>query len=203
MVTKETRLVILELLEGEKKGVVLEAGAGFYGDFIEMLLKRGFQVKACDINEKILEMGHRVGIECKVSDLNKRLDYDDSTMDYVILSEVLEHLENPWNAVRECSRVLRKGGVLLISTPNVLHIAYRLLYFVMGEFPHFRLNDYHTLHHITPIPLWNIKRMLSEAGMIPEVITYDTGYMPKLRLHFPIKNIFLGHTLIIKARKPH
>lgn len=40
-----------------------------------------------------------------------------SWFDYVILGEVIEHLEYPQKAIDEAFRILRKGGILALSTP--------------------------------------------------------------------------------------
>ena len=57
-----------------------------------------------------------------VLDMNKdQLPFEDSSFDLVILSEVLEHLYNPFNAINEAVRVLRKDGLLYVSTPFVFH----------------------------------------------------------------------------------
>lgn len=41
----------------------------------------------------------------------------DSSFDSVVCTEVLEHVDNPFLAVKEISRVLKKGGVLYASSP--------------------------------------------------------------------------------------
>src|SRR5205085_111045 len=33
--------------------------------------------------------------------------------------EIIEHLENPWHFARQCAAVVRPGGVVVISTPNI------------------------------------------------------------------------------------
>ena len=51
-------------------------------------------------------------------DLNtERLPLQDCSVDIILLSDVLEHLYSPKFALKECERVLKKGGLLLISTP--------------------------------------------------------------------------------------
>lgn len=42
--------------------------------------------------------------------------------DYVIFADVLEHLVNPWDAIINTSKLLKKGGSIVISIPNISHI---------------------------------------------------------------------------------
>lgn len=44
-------------------------------------------------------------------------DFPSGKFDYVVLGEVLEHLERPAHAVREAFRVLRSDGILAVSVP--------------------------------------------------------------------------------------
>lgn len=48
------------------------------------------------------------------------LPYDDGTFDAVVSLQVIEHIHSPHEFVRECARVLRPGGTLIVSTPNRL-----------------------------------------------------------------------------------
>jgi len=51
-------------------------------------------------------------------DLNSQpIPLDESSVDVIILSDVLEHLHTPDHIINECERVLKKKGILLISTP--------------------------------------------------------------------------------------
>lgn len=51
------------------------------------------------------------------------LPFADESFDVVICTEVLEHLHDPWMAMRECARVLKPGGRIFLTTPfiNPLH----------------------------------------------------------------------------------
>jgi ubiquinone/menaquinone biosynthesis C-methylase UbiE len=51
-----------------------------------------------------------------------QLDFADSSIDCVTLQEVLEHLEGAALAVKEANRVLRPGGVLIVSVPNPFYV---------------------------------------------------------------------------------
>ncbi len=50
------------------------------------------------------------------------LDFDDQTFDIVTATEILEHLISPLHFISEGVRVLRKGGIFIITTPNVSNI---------------------------------------------------------------------------------
>jgi 2-polyprenyl-3-methyl-5-hydroxy-6-metoxy-1,4-benzoquinol methylase len=54
---------------------------------------------------------------CDVS--YEQFPFEDKTFDTVVISEVLEHLENPTHALKECRRVLKDDGLLLGSIPNI------------------------------------------------------------------------------------
>ncbi len=47
---------------------------------------------------------------------------EDSSFDSVICTAVLEHLEEPENAIRECYRVLKAGGTAIYSVPFIWHL---------------------------------------------------------------------------------
>ncbi|MEC0171901.1 glycosyltransferase [Paenibacillus graminis] len=63
---------------------------------------------------------------CEVKSLNVEtndLPYENEFFDYIIVADVLEHLINPWEVVRNLKRFLKKDGRLLISVLNVMHLS--------------------------------------------------------------------------------
>ncbi len=78
------------------------------------------ELELVDINEKSLEVARSRGIRVARCDLNNCiLPYGDEYFDLVLMEEVIEHLVNPDNALREAHRVLRHGGLFVVTTPNL------------------------------------------------------------------------------------
>lgn len=71
----------------------------------------------------------RYGISgLRICDLSKgAIPYDDQSFEVINFSETLEHLNfNPLPVIKEFHRVLKPGGMVLITTPNVLRLGNRL-----------------------------------------------------------------------------
>ncbi len=60
-----------------------------------------------------------------VADLNRPLPFRSAALDGVTLVEVIEHIVRAEQLVAEIARVVRPGGWLLVTTPNVVHFTYR------------------------------------------------------------------------------
>jgi SAM-dependent methyltransferase len=110
---------------------VLDASAGA-GVSTRALLAAGMKVTATNFGpERPVSMPLEAGFVGGV-DLNGRWPFEDGSFDGVHLQEVIEHLENPAHTVRECARVLRSDGVLVLSTPNTLNAASRVRFLLTG-----------------------------------------------------------------------
>jgi SAM-dependent methyltransferase len=77
-------------------------------------------------------MPHR-GMHGVVADACAPLPLRDAILDCVLSMEGIEHFENQTGFLRECARVLRPGGALVATTPNVNHLAARLAAFLTGQ----------------------------------------------------------------------
>lgn len=65
---------------------------------------------------------------------NDKIEAVDNQFDLVILGEVIEHLYDPDNIIKECYRILKSKGALLITTPNLLSWYNRIL-LILGYYP--------------------------------------------------------------------
>ena len=102
-----------------------------------------------------------------------RLPFDDEKFDLVTCTEVVEHLENFRHALREAARVVRPGGLLVVSTPNIISMKSRWAFLTRGLFTHFDplpLKDdtrmYPGGRHITPIPFFHLAHALRDCGLV-------------------------------------
>jgi hypothetical protein len=58
--------------------------------------------------------------------------YSDAPFDLVTASEVVEHVENYRSLLREVFRTMKSGGIIVITTPNVLNAKSRIRYSLSG-----------------------------------------------------------------------
>jgi SAM-dependent methyltransferase len=89
--------------------------------------------------------------------------------DAILAIEIIEHVENPLHFLRQCWLTLKPGGILLLTTPNVMCADSLLLWLRRGTLLYFSAADYTTLGHISVLPHWLIDGHLRTAG-------FDTIY---------------------------
>lgn len=116
------------------RGDVLDVPAG-EGALAERLIGLGFPVRCCDLYPEFFRLP---GVEIARGDLSDSLPYERESFDYVVCVEGLEHIENPHRAVREFARLLRPGGHLVASVPNILNVEERLKWLLYGYTSHFK-----------------------------------------------------------------
>lgn len=121
-----------------KKILDIGCGDGLFMNVIRDSLKdrKGVSIWGVDYSEYKLAKARKQGHKVKQCDLEKGLPFADNSFDVVYAAELIEHLYNPDFLLEECNRVLKKGGIVIISTPN-LHAWYNRLLFVVGIQPLF------------------------------------------------------------------
>ncbi|MCU1264947.1 MAG: hypothetical protein JWM21_1265 [Acidobacteria bacterium] len=125
---------VVNILQALSKGKLLDVPAG-EGALAARLESAGFAVQCCDLYPEIFRLA---GVEIRQGDLGGTLPYPDQSFDYVTCLEGLEHIENPQQAIREFARLLRPGGHLIASVPNILNIEERLKWLIYGYTSHFK-----------------------------------------------------------------
>lgn len=122
------------ILSSAERGRLLDVPAG-EGALAVRLQQKGYQVECCDLYPEIFKL---FDIEIRSGNLDTRLPYDDLEFDHIVCVEGLEHIENPSNAISEFSRLLKPGGQLIVSVPNIMNIEERLKWLINGYTSHFK-----------------------------------------------------------------
>ncbi|MBI3032862.1 methyltransferase domain-containing protein [Candidatus Woesearchaeota archaeon] len=73
-----------------------------------------------DLNDKVKLPSNYIKLVSH--NVHEKFPFKDNTFDTVVAGEILEHLENPFAFLRECKRVVKKGGRVIITTPNSCYL---------------------------------------------------------------------------------
>jgi 2-polyprenyl-3-methyl-5-hydroxy-6-metoxy-1,4-benzoquinol methylase len=141
-------------------------------------------------------------------DLNERLPVGDGAFDVVVASEVIEHLENPRAVAREIFRLLRPGGLAILSTPNNESWRALLALVVRGHFVAFGDTAYPA--HITALVRADLGHVLVEAGFAsPRFSFTDVGGIPSAPSRTwqsisggRLRGLRFSDNVVVTARKP-
>ena len=76
------------------------------------------------------EYFNQENLTCTRANINEGIPLKDESVDAIISQEGIEHFENQLSALQEFNRILKKGGSLIITTPNNSNMVGRLSYFL-------------------------------------------------------------------------
>ena len=99
-----------------KTGKLLDIGCGI-GYFLVEAKKRGWEVYGTEYTDNAIEICRNAGINMKQGKLDSSL-YENESFDIVTSFEVIEHINNPLEEIKNIHQVLRKGGLFYFTTPN-------------------------------------------------------------------------------------
>ena len=99
--------------------------------------------------------------------------------------EVLEHLFNPGNAIKNISSIAKKGTYFIISTPNPYWSVSRIKFFFLGVFPNFAKEDMEGNHHVFTVWPHVLEKLLTENGskIVDSYTLADKAKWPMFELH--------------------
>jgi 2-polyprenyl-3-methyl-5-hydroxy-6-metoxy-1,4-benzoquinol methylase len=155
---KRLQIVFHEFLTKKdlKNKTFLEVGCGL-GYFSERALSMGAKVTGIDVGSKLVKKTKdRVPGGRFLTASAAKLPFKNNTFDIVLCTEVIEHVEFQQKTLKEMFRVLKHGGVLVITTPNrIFKPAFDLLSYL--KIRPYRGNE-------NWIYQWKLKKMLVKLG---------------------------------------
>src|SRR5258708_35871896 len=147
------------------KSKVLDAPCGGTAALTLALRESGFDATGDDIDP---EAAIALGSSFVNANLDGALPWPDQTFDLVISTEGIEHLENHYSFLREVNRVLKPGGTLILTTPNITALRSRVRFLGSGFFGRDArpLNETqrHPLHHIGLATFPELRYKLHNSG---------------------------------------
>jgi len=170
-------LAAVESLLG-RAGEVLDVGAAT-GFFLQLARERGWQVHGIEISSFAADCARKKGIDMFTGTLLE-FPVQAESVTLVTLWDVIEHVQDPLEEMRRVHALLRPGGVVVLTTPNLTSAYARL----MGTRWHALVPPEH-LHYFTPT---SMKKLLSDAGF--EVVS----------LKAPVKSFTFAYIFQMLAR---
>lgn len=148
-------------------GKLLDVGCGG-GRFMRRMGRMGWEVEGIDFDDKATDkITRRYGMKTYTGDL-LACRLADASYDAVTMSHTIEHLPDPEKTLNECMRILKPGGRLVVTTPNVEGAAAALF----GA--HWR--GWEPPRHLHLFSITTLKNLLLKAGFeIGEVRTSSAG----------------------------
>ncbi|MBM4339267.1 MAG: class I SAM-dependent methyltransferase [Deltaproteobacteria bacterium] len=101
----------------KKRGRLLDIGAGF-GFFLSEMKERGWEVAGVEISQKALAYARDVLRLTVHEGPLEKIGFPESGFDVVSGFYVIEHLPQPIEFLKECYRILKPGGLLLLRYPH-------------------------------------------------------------------------------------
>lgn len=169
MARNDIQLAVLKLLREGEPGRLLDIPSGA-GPITSGAREMGYRV--CE-----LDLFPKPGMQGVRADACAPLPFADASFDVLVTMEGIEHFENQTGFLRECARVLKPGGRMILTTPNILHLVSRVSGFLTGQrlMQQGFVNEYVTLRtssdgrqhhgHAYLIDIFRLRYLLCTAGI--------------------------------------
>ena len=110
-------------LPAKTMGLLLDVGCG-NGEAMEYLQRVGWGVEGIDLDPVAIELARSRGLHAHVGSLGTQR-FSAEHFDAITLSHVLEHVPDPISFLGDCLRILKPGGTIIVSTPNIESLGHK------------------------------------------------------------------------------
>ena len=155
---------ILDLIP-DNVNKVLDIGCST-GTLVEKIKKRNrAEVVGIEVNEQMAKVAKEKLDQVIIGDV-ERINLADhlapNYFDCIIFADILEHLENPWEVLKNVKSFLNDEGIIIASIPNVRHYTTIINLVIKGYWP-YRERGIHDKSHLRFFALKNIRDMFQNA----------------------------------------
>jgi len=193
---------IVKLIPKNVKSVLdVGCGAGLLGRNIKNFIQNKIFLYGIDVDEDLAHHAREHLNKVIVADLNNLSiwqQFEDKSLDVIVFADVLEHLINPLDVLKEATKKITTNGVIITCIPNIRHWSTFYYLYVVGSWPRNErgLFDKTHLHFFTKK---NIYDLLSQAGLQVEkekrnvriIEPWSWTNIPGMLLDFwPFRSIF-------------
>jgi len=168
---------ILRLIPGEARKI-LDVGCsiGGLGEQIKQKIRSEVEVVGIELDEQMAKVAKEKLDQVIIRDV-ERINLADhlapNYFDCIIFADILEHLENPWDVLKNVKSFLNNEGIIIASIPNVRHYTTIINLVIKGYWP-YRERGIHDKSHLRFFALKNIRDMFQNAGF--KIVRIERNY---------------------------
>lgn len=144
---------------------ILDIGCGF-GETLGYHKARGCDVYGVEADENIRRVAEKFGYKVNVGLFDPN-SYDSEFFDYVTMDQVIEHVTDPLATMQGIARVLKPGGIAILSTPNANGWGAKLF----GR----RWINWHAPYHVQHFSTNSMEIAAEQAGLFIEQVKTITS----------------------------
>jgi 2-polyprenyl-3-methyl-5-hydroxy-6-metoxy-1,4-benzoquinol methylase len=111
-------------LSSVSDGRLLDVGCG-NGDLLNIMQGLGWKAEGVDFDPVAVEVARKNSLTVKCGKMQEQ-SYPDNYFEAITMSHFIEHVHDPKESVRECHRILKPGGRLIVVTPNIGSLGHSL-----------------------------------------------------------------------------
>jgi SAM-dependent methyltransferase len=204
------------------QGKLLDVGCS-NGEFMYLAKQRGFEPCGVELNARTATIARDNGFPVVLGVLDDA-HYPDAFFDVIYLGDIIEHVKDPHSFISECARILKPGGLIVISTPNLdclwsqmtlpLYSLFTIPWssvtppYHLHQFSDSNLNILMGKHGFSPHELWFNKppRLMYELGSLHLLKEFKKNHtiiaLIKMVIGFSLYTLLYGiNTLVFWKKK--
>lgn len=176
---------IIKMIDPQKDDVICDLGCG-EGNLSRDIVKKAKKIYGVDISPTRVKKARKNGIDAVCADVCST-PFKSNYFDKVICSEVIEHVINPKELIRELNRILKKGGIAALTVPFNQKIEKTLLDVPKEDLEHMDYEEIKKKYHVTQDHLHSFSKegfvkLLKEGGFTIKQVDYTHKYEPRFKI---------------------